>query len=526
MRSRLSGNATPAVFPQGSSFSLSMHRLIWLVTALVGVVGFLLGLVVVRSNPSAFDPVRASVQRPASANAGAAATPMVVQTQAGAIEAVAPGVDFAPVAARVNAAVVNVDAAIRGDGQSRLASPRWRRDLTEDPSVPREGTGSGFIIDPSGYILTNFHVVEGADRLTVTLGDGRSFRAEVTGVDPALDVALIKISGSDPLPVAVLGDSSTLRVGQWVCAIGNPLGYVHSVTVGVVSFLGRKLFDQTLDAYIQTDAAISLGNSGGPLIDAAGRVIGMTSAVSSQAANIGFAIPISQVLEILPQLRERGRVSRGFLGIGVTQVTPDLQAALGLTVGQGALIQEVTPATPADRAGLRPYDVVVAADGRDIRSDEALIRHIAAGTPGAQMQLDVVRDKHRQTVALKLTERPLPPSAQSRLKKTDARLALAREQGPLGMTVRDLDGASALRRALPDTIQGVVVVEVDPAGPARLARVRPGQIVLELNRRVTLSATAFQAALAAIPRGTAAAVLVYDPITDQRRLVTIVPDRQ
>src|SRR5207249_10963111 len=162
---------------------------------------------------------------------------------------------------------------------------------------------------------TNHHVIEGADRVTVTLGDGRVFRAAVVGADPAIDVALLQISAQGSLPVAPIGDSDGLRVCEWVCAIGNPLGYVHSVTVGVVSFIGRKLFDASLDDYIQTDAAINFGNSGGPLINARGEVIGINSAISSRASNIGFAVPINQAVAIIPQLKARGRVSRGFVGL-------------------------------------------------------------------------------------------------------------------------------------------------------------------------------------------------------------------
>jgi serine protease Do len=493
-----------------------MNRFIWLVAALTGVVGFLIGMVAVRS-----DPARGNTAGLAPRLQGE--PPLTVQAVPGSVIGTSPAVDFAAVAARVNAAVVNVDAAVRVDPEARN-NPRWRRELADDPGVPREGTGSGFIIDPAGYILTNFHVVDGADRLTVTLGDGRAFRADIAGVDPALDVALIKIASPAPLPVAVLGDSQALRVGQWVCAIGNPLGYVHSVTVGVVSFLGRKLFDQTLDAYIQTDAAISLGNSGGPLIDADGRVIGITTAVSSQAANIGFAIPISQVVSVLPQLRERGRVSRGYVGVGVTRVTPALQRALSLSVDRGALVQDVTTDTPADRAGLRTYDVIVAADTVPIGSDDQLIRHIAARAPGTLTSLEVLRGEERRSVSVKLTERPIPAASQGRARRAEARPASGRDQGPLGLTVRELDAASALRRALPDSIQGVVVVDVDAAGPARLARVRPGQIVLELNRRPTRTVAAFQAAVGALGPGVAAAALIYDPIADQRVLIAIVPD--
>jgi len=491
-----------------------MNRAGWLVATLTGTVGFLLGLVALRTDPA---------PRAIASARMTAAQPLMPVVETGRATGTAVAVDFAAVAARVNAAVVNVDAAVRGAAGARGVQA-WRRDLSDDGAAPREGKGSGFIIDATGYILTNFHVVDGADRLTVTLGDGRAFRAEIAGIDPALDVALLKIAGSGALPVAVMGDSQQLRAGQWVCAIGNPLGYVHSVTVGVVSFLGRKLFDQTLDAYIQTDAAISLGNSGGPLIDAEGRVIGMTTAVSSQAANIGFAIPINQVLAILPQLRERGRVSRGFLGVGLTPITAPIERALGLSVGRGALVQDVTADSAAERAGLRPYDIITGVDDLDVHSDDDVIRYVTARAPGTITHLRIQRGSERHALQVKLTERPIPASAAGRLRSTDARQAAAREQGPLGLTVRELDASSALRRAIPETVQGVVVVGVDAAGPARLARLRPGQVVLEVNRLPTLTVAAFQAAVARVKPGETAAMRIYDPITDQRILVAIVSD--
>src|SRR5215470_8541312 len=246
--------------------------------------------------------------------------------------ALSPAVNFADVVERINPAVVNIDATTRGrEGRRRRNrssapepdgpfdfNPRGERD------DPRRGAGSGFIIDTDGSILTNNHVIERAERIIVKLSDGRTARAHVVGADPDTDVALIKIDGLSGLPVAPLGDSSTLRMGEWVCAIGNPLGYDHSVTVGVVSFLGRKLFDMSLDNYIQTDAAINFGNSGGPLINTRGEVIGINAAISSRASSIGFAVPINGATSVLPQLRARGRVSRGYMGVGLRDVDADL----------------------------------------------------------------------------------------------------------------------------------------------------------------------------------------------------------
>ena len=197
-----------------------------------------------------------------------------------------------------------------------------------------------------------------------------------------------------------------------MCAIGNPLGYVHSVTVGVVSFIGRKLFDPSLDNYIQTDAAINFGNSGGPLINTRGEVIGINSAISSRASNIGFAVPINQAVAILAQLKTSGRVSRGYMGVLLTDVTPALQRSLSLGTSRGALVQDVTAGSPAERAGVRAYDVIVDVEGRDIGSNEELIRDISARQPGTVARLGVLRDTRRVTIPVKLAERPVRDDAE------------------------------------------------------------------------------------------------------------------
>ena len=494
-----------------------MNRVAGALAALTGVVGFLIGLVMAAGDSKPASP--ASALRPHET------TPLVVTAEAPAPKPADAGpIDFAAVAARVNPVVVNVDAAVRADSRSR-SGPRWRRDIADDPGAPREGSGSGFFIDSSGYLLTNFHVIDGADRLTVTLGDGRSFRAELAGVDPAIDIALLKIPATEHLPVAVLGNSDSLRPGQWVCAIGNPLGYVHSVTVGVISFLGRKLFDPSLDAYIQTDAAISLGNSGGPLIDAQGHVVGITTAISAQAANIGFAIPINQVIPVLQQLRERGRVSRASLGVGLTAMTPALGAALGVPAERGAVVQDVTPETPAERAGLRAYDVIVSVDDVPVRTDDELIRIIAARVPGTVVKLGLLREAEARSLSMKLTERPVRETRnKADAAVSDARPAVSREHGLLGLAVRDLDAATAARQQIPEGLHGVVVADVDPAGPARLARLRTGQLILEVNRTRVASATAFQALAAGLKPGRPVAILLYDPLTGQRQLLTVIPD--
>ena len=390
-----------------------MTRASFLVATFTGLVAFLLGLVVAGSRPAG--EARSVLSRPAAAD-GAPITVSVVP--AAPAPAGGGGVDFSVVAARVNGAVVNIDAAARGTERPQ-SSRRFSRNGSDDETAPREGSGSGFIIDQSGYILTNHHVIEPADRVTVTLSDGRVFRATVVGTDPAIDVALLRIPAAGDLPVAPIGDSDGLRVGEWVCAIGNPLGYVHSVTVGVVSFLGRKLFDPSLDAFIQTDAAISFGNSGGPLINSRGEVVGITTAISPQASNIGFAIPIGQVMSVLAQLKERGRVSRGYIGVNLTNATADLRSSLRLGPAHGALIEDIAADTPAERAGLRVYDLITAVDDRPVRSDEDLIRYVSAEQPGSVSRLTVWREGTTTSIRVRLAERPIPRSV-SRL-SPDAR---------------------------------------------------------------------------------------------------------
>jgi serine protease Do len=487
---------------------------------LTAVVSFLLGLVVAGTRPPM--PTTAPLTR-----AMPEEPPLVLATAGsgpGGATAAGP-VDFASVAQAVNPAVVNVDTASRGDESRPRVS---RRPAPGDPSGPRQGSGSGFIIDAAGYILTNHHVIAGADRVTVTLSDGRLFRADVVGVDPAIDVALLQVKPNGPLAVVPLGDSEALRVGEWVCAIGNPLGvYAHSVTVGVVSFLGRKLWDQALDAFIQTDAAISVGNSGGPLINARGEVVGITTAVSAQASNIGFAVPIAQVIAILPQLREHGRVARGFIGIGLTAVTPALRHALGLGPERGALVEDVAVGTPAAAAGLRAYDVVVGVDHEAIDSDEALIRYVSRRAPGTLASLKVWRDGGFRTVPVKLRDRPLPDAVRRRAPAA-APLPevqpLARDHAPLGLVVRDLDQPTAERWRLPDTIQGVIITEVDPTGPARLTSIRTNQILLEINRHRVTSAAVYRALTTGLKPGEAAAILVYNRLTGDRFLSTVILD--
>jgi serine protease Do len=369
-------------------------------------------------------------------------------------------------------------------------------------------------------------VIDRAERITVKLSDGRSLKARVIGSDPDTDIALIKIDGQSGLPVAPLGDSSTLRAGEWVVAIGNPLGYEHSVTVGVISYLGRKLFDASLDNYIQTDAAINFGNSGGPLINSRGEVIGINAAISSRASSIGFAVPINGATAILPQLRARGRVSRGYIGVGLRDIDPDLQQSLHLTVARGALVQDVSDDSPGARAGLKPYDTIVSIDEREIRNDDELIREIAAKSPGTAAKLRVVRDGRQETVTVKLAERPARETGDSR--KSEGPTAPANrkvDDDPLGISVKDLDASAAVRLEIPKAFRGVLVTKVEPLGPSFDAGVEKNTLIMEVNRKRVDSASDYRKIAKGLQPGDILALYLYYPDLDQRRLVTVRVDR-
>jgi serine protease Do len=434
---------------------------------------------------------------------------------------------FADAAERINPAVVNIDSSMMGSGgrdsesySRRGAGPKdWPP--PRDSDAPRQGSGSGFIIDRTGLILTNNHVIDTADRIRVTLADGRVFRAEVVGTDPAIDVALVRIAGGHDLPTAPLGNSDELRVGEWVCAIGNPLGYMHSVTVGVVSFIGRKLFDASLDDYIQTDAFINFGNSGGPLINARGEVIGINAAISSRASNIGFAVPINQAVSVLDQLKTRGRVSRGYMGVLLTDVTPAFQRSLNLSVSRGALVQDVTAGSPADRAGLQPYDVVFEVEGRHIETNAALIRDISARRPGTIARLAVMREARRIDLQVRLAERPqrgdadpaAPAEPRPRLQVPDVTAGV-----PLGLVVRELERK---QMDLPEAVHGVVVSRVYPSGAAFSAAVRRDYVIMEINRQPVRSMEDYQRIVTAAKPGDVLVMYYYDPSSVQRGLVAV-----
>ncbi len=339
------------------------------------------------------------------------------------------------------------------------------------PERRQQGVGSGFIMDKDGYILTNNHVVEDADKIKVKLADGKEFDGKVIGRDPKTDLALIKIGGSPDLKPLKLGNSDDLKVGSWVLAVGSPFGLEQTVTAGIVSAKGRVIGSGPYDNFIQTDASINPGNSGGPLINMQGEVIGINTAIIASGQGIGFAIPINMAREIAPQLQKRGHVTRGLLGVTIQDVTPELAKSLGLGTAGGALVSQVLPDESADRAGIKQGDVIVAYDGKKIETSKEL-PHIVAATPiGKEVTVKVVRDGKELTLKAKIGE--MEEEKTAGMKNPD--------QPALGVSVQNLTPQIARELGVKQTA-GVVVSRVETGSPAEEAGIQTGDVILSVNR--------------------------------------------
>ena len=330
----------------------------------------------------------------------------------------------------------------------------------------RHSLGSGFIINPKGLILTNFHVIERATRIKVSLHDRREFDAEVIGTDANTDLALLRIEVGEPLPAAMLGDSDQLEVGEWAMAIGSPFGLAQTVTVGVVSAKGRIIGSGPYDNYIQTDAYINVGNSGGPLLNDQGEVIGINTAIVRDSLGVGFAIPINLAKHVLADLTAHGKVRRGWLGVVIQEVTQDLAQSLGLRTKEGALVAEVTEGGPAAAGGIRQGDVILKFNGKSIQRVEDLPRFVGDTEPGAQVHLEVMRkfdslDLEVRLGDLEVSKRSVPPER-------------------LGIEVRALPPDLARQLNL-ETNEGVIVSRVEDNSPAQSSGLRPGDVILEIN---------------------------------------------
>ena len=354
----------------------------------------------------------------------------------------------------------------------------------------RQAAGTGFIIDPAGFVITNEHVVNSADEVRIRLMDEREFMADVVGRDPKLDLALLKIQGAKDLPAAHLGSSEQLRVGEHVLAVGNPFGLGHTVTLGIVSAKARTIGAGPYDDFIQTDASINPGNSGGPLFNWRGEVVGINTAIRPGANGIGFAIPVDALQDILPQLRDKGRVERGRLGLGFQPITVDLARALALEAPRGALVADVEPNGAAARAGIRPGDVIVAVNGVSINHAEELPRNVAKNPPGSSVKVTLLRNKQKQDVTAKL-EALLDEDAPPRAPKSPA--AKAQPTGKLGISISDAPGG------------GVRVDDIAGSGSRELS---PGDVIVEMNGAQVKDSQDLKTAVAKVKPGSTALVKV------------------
>jgi serine protease Do len=327
--------------------------------------------------------------------------------------------------------------------------------------------GTGFIVDPAGFVVTNAHVVQGADEIKVRLSDERTLPAKVIGRDAALDLALLQIDGATNLSAVSLGDSDGLRVGDWVFAIGNPFGLGHTVTLGITSAKGRSM-GGLYDDFIQTDASINPGNSGGPLFNLKGEVVGIPTAIRQGAQGIGFAVPVNALREVLPQLRERGAVSRGYLGVRYQAVTDELAQGLGVTAKRGALVSDVEANTPGAKAGLQPGDVITSVNGAEVARFEDLARLIARHAPGSKVKLGVSRNG--RPLELTTTLDPRPDRDGDSDGSGSAPGPASPPKGRLGIMLEDAPGGGAVVRA------------IAPRSPA-FGQLHPGDVILEVDKK-------------------------------------------
>ncbi len=407
---------------------------------------------------------------------------------------------FADLIQKVKPAVVNVSTTtivkIPGGPFKHFFSPGEGGDFGDffqrffgevpDQELRQRSLGSGFIIDKEGYIITNNHVVENAEEISVKLADGREYKAKVIGRDPKTDLALIKISSLfKELPFLPLGDSDKMRVGDWVLAIGNPFGLEETVTQGIISATGRVIGSGPYDNFLQTDAPINPGNSGGPLINLTGEVIGINSAIIQSGQGIGFAIPSNMAKRIVPQLKEKGAVSRGWIGVSVQGVTPEIARALGLKGPQGVIVSDVVPGGPADAAGIKRGDVIVSFDGKEIKKVGDLPLLVAETPAGKKVDVKVIRDSKELTLNIKVAEMPA------------GKIAAAGQQPSsegLGLTVAGITPQIMGELRLKDR-SGVIVVDVRPGSPADDAGLQVGDVIKEVNRAAVKDLSDYNSAI-------------------------------
>lgn len=428
---------------------------------------------------------------------------------------------FADVAQAVTPAVVNITVRKEMPGpMSGMPSDPMREffglpGMPELPGMPNrpggpparegQGAGSGVIISPDGYVLTNDHVVDGADEITVTLPDKREFSGKVVGLDPQTDLAVVKVDATD-LPFVPWGNSSHLRVGEYVLAVGNPFGLNSTVTMGIISALGRGGMGITqYEDFIQTDAAINPGNSGGALVNIKGELVGINTAIFSQSGGyqgVGFAVPTNLAKPVYDSLVKTGKVVRGFLGVGIQEINADLAQSFQLDQTKGALVTNVVPGSPADEAGLQRGDVVVEYQGKPVLDPRSLQHHVIRTTVGSEVSMVVMRDGHKKTVKTVIREQDNPTQV--------AQASPVEKEGPLaGVAVQNLDNGIAQQLGLEKNINGVVVMDVAPGSYAARAGLTQGDVISEINRKPVHSEEDFVKVISHLKENASALIFIH-----------------
>jgi len=402
-----------------------------------------------------------------------------------------PSGSFAQVAESVGPAVVNINTVTRVSGRTPVEEffgdeffKRFFGDAPERQQVQRS-LGSGVIVDPSGIVLTNAHVVERATEIEVSTADGKKHKAKLAGVDRKTDLAVLKLQGGGPFPAANLGDSDTVRVGDWVLAIGSPFGLQKTVTAGIISAKGRSIGQGPFDDFLQTDAAINPGNSGGPLVNMSGEVVGINSAILSRTGGnvgIGFSIPVNMAKRIYTELAAKGKVTRGWLGVSIQPLTPELAKGFGLKEPSGVLISDVMQQSPAAAAGIASGDIIIEFDRKKVDSPQELQKAVAAIPPGRAVPLKVWRDKSEKTLEIKIGETPDETVA---LKSTNKGKTL------LGLDVRPVTPELARQLNL-RAPEGVIVFSVEEESAAAEAGLQRGDVIREVNRQKVRSVQDFE----------------------------------
>ncbi len=381
------------------------------------------------------------------------------------------------------------------------------------PDVPHEfkqkSLGSGFVIDPNGYILTNYHVIKGADEVVVSFSEDEKYKAKVVGKDKKTDLALLKINVKKKLPYLVLGDSSKVKIGEWVIAIGNPFGLSHTVTHGIISAKGRVIGVGPYDDFLQTDAPINPGNSGGPLLNMKGEVIGINSAIytkTGQSAGIGFAIPSNIAKVVVEQLKTKGKVVRGWLGVKIQKVTPDIAKAFNLKKPEGALVAEVIKNTPASRAGLRPGDIIIKYNGKKVKNYRDLPFYVASTPPGEKVEIEVLRPRGGKLRKLTLKVKIGEMGAGEKVAENGKGKEEALEK--IGISLQTLTPEIASQKRI-EIEKGVLITEVEPGSVADENGLKAGDVIIEINQQEVRTASQAKKILSRLKSGQPILFLIY-----------------